>query len=226
MTDWAETLTLPDDPAAYPSLAAYANFREVAVGTIAPGTLYRSSSPIDPSQGDRRFAADELVKAAGVKTVVNTSDCRFRFKSFPGFDATHYAALDHVALNMGHDYPSAAFLEDVRNGLDFLSETEGPYLIHGTQGIERTGYLCMMLEALMGASKEEIVADYMRSYADYYRLSPDTEAWAGLAAQAEADLAIFTGGRADLAQATEDYLLSTVGLTPTQVDLIKQHLSQ
>ncbi len=226
MTNWAETLTLPDDPAAYPSLAAYANFREVALGTIAPGVLYRSSSPIDPSQGDRRFAADELVKAAGVKTVVNTSDCRFRFKSFPGFDATHYASLDHVALNMGHDYPSVAFLEDVRNGLDFLSETEGPYLIHGTQGIQRTGYLCMMLEALMGASREEILADYMRSYADYYLLSPDTEVWAGLMAQAEHDLAIFTGGRADLAQATEDYLLSTVGLTPTQVDLIKQHLSR
>ncbi len=114
----------------------------------------------------------------------------------------------------------------MRNGLDFLSETEGPYLIHGTQGIQRTGYLCMMLEALMGASKEEILADYMRSYADYYRLSPDTEAWAGPAAEAEADLAIFTGGRADLAQATEDYLIQTVGLTPTQVDLIKQHLSQ
>lgn len=219
-------LTLPEGREAYPSDEAYANFREVRAGSIAPGVLYRSSSPIDPAQGERRFVADALAKAAGVATVVNTSDCRFRFKGFEGFDQTYYASLNHVALNMGHDYPSEAFLEDVANGLDFLSETQGPYLIHGTQGVERTGYVCMMLEALMGASREEILADYMRSYADYYQLDPAGETWAALEEQAEGYLAIFAGDGADPAQATREYLLNTVGLSEAQIDLIREHLSQ
>lgn len=202
------------------------------MGSIAPGVLYRSSSPIDPNQGDRRFVADTLVKAAGVKTVVNTSDCRFRFKGFAGFDDTHYATLDHVALNMGRDYPSQAYLEDIRNGLDFMGETQGPYLIHGTQGTERAGYVCMVLEALMGAGKEDILADYLRSYADYYQVEPGSQTWRALEAEATGHLMLITGiwdlaklDSADLAQATEGYLLHTVGLTQKQVDDLKAHLA-
>lgn len=203
------------------------------MGSIAPGTLYRSSSPIDPRQGERRFVADKLLAASGAVAVVNTSDCRFRFKGFEGFDKTHYATLEHVALNMGHDYPSEAFLEDMRNGLDFLGEYQGPYLIHGTQGVERTGYVCMVLEALMGASREEIVADYMRSYADYYQLSSDTQIWRTMERQAVRHLMQFTGAAdetaldtLDLARATERYLLDTVGLKQEQVDALKVNLSK
>lgn len=202
------------------------------MGNIAPGVLYRSSSPIDPAQGDRRFVADRLLGETGVTAVVNTADCRFRFQGFAGFDETHYATLDHVALNMGREYGSQGFLEDMRNGLDFISERSGPYLIHGTQGAERAGYVCMVLEALMGASREEILADYLRSYADYYQLSPDSETWRAVEEQAEGCLMLFTGywseaalEKADLAQAAEGYLLRTVGLTQEQVDLIRAHLS-
>lgn len=202
------------------------------MGNIAPGILYRSSSPIALDQGERRFVADRLVKESGAVTVVNTSDCRFRFKGFEGFDDTHYATLEHVALNMGHNYPSEAFLEDVRNGLDFMGEFEGPYLVHGTQGVERTGYLCMMLEALMGADKEAILADYMRSYADYYQLDPGSETWATLEDQATGYLMLCTGiwneqalDSADLAQGAERYLTQTVGLTAQQVADLKANLA-
>lgn len=202
------------------------------MGNIAPGILYRSSSPIALDQGERRFVADALLKEAGVVTVVNTSDCRFRFKGFEGFDDTYYATLEHVALNMGHNYPSEAFLEDVRNGLDFMSEFSGPYLVHGTQGVERTGYVCMMLEALMGADKEAILADYMRSYADYYRLAPEDEAWGVLEDQATGYLMLCTGiwnedalDSADLAQGVQRYLVETVGLTAQQVADLKANLA-
>ena len=195
------------------------------MGNIAPGVLYRSSSPIDPGQGDRRLVADELLKGTGVKTVVNTSDCRQRFMDFEGYDDTYYSTLNHVALRMENDYTAEGFVQDLRNGLDFMSEEEGPYLIHGTQGVGRTGYVCMVLEALMGATREEILADYMRSFADYYQLDPDSQEWAALEAQAEGYLTGFTGGQADLAQAAEAFLLHTVGLTQKQVGLLKANLS-
>ena len=195
------------------------------MGNIAPGVLYRSSSPIDPDQGDRRFAADELLRATAVKTVVNTSDCRQLFTSFAGYEDTYYSTLNHVALRMEQDFAAEAFVQDLRNGLDFMSEFEGPYLIHGTQGVERTGYVCMVLEAFMGATREEVLADYMGSYADYYQLEPGSDTWQAAEAQAEGYLAIFAGGQTDLAKAAEQYLLQVVGLTQKQVELLREHLS-
>lgn len=202
------------------------------MGNIAPGTLYRSSSPIDPGQGDRRFVADALVKEAGVAAAVNVSDCRLKFRGFAGFDDTYYATLEQVALNMGHDYPSRAFLEDVRNGMDFLGEYSGPYLIHGTVGAERTGYFCMILEALMGGTKDELVEDYLRSYRDYYRLTPEDKNWPELEARAVNDLLTFTGATdeaalegLDLAQAARRYLVEQVYLTEGQVDALVTNLS-
>lgn len=197
--------------------------------------LYRSSSPIDPKQGERRFVADLLLRRAGIAAVVNTSDCRLRFRNFAGYRDTYYARLDatdQVALNMGHDYPSEAFLEDMYNGLDFISERPGPYLIHGTEGIERTGYVCMVLEALMGASKEELLADYLRSYEEYRLVKPNTAPWRAARAEGISNLLTFTGAAdeaaladLDLAAATRTYLLEQVGLSEKQIDLIVAHLS-
>lgn len=171
----------------------------------------------------------------GIATAVNTSDCRLRFRNFKGFRDTHYAALgerNQVALNMGHDYPSQAFLEDMYNGLDFISERPGPYLIHGTQGAERTGYVCMVLEALMGASKEELLDDYLRSYEEYFRMAKGSEGWNAARKQAVDNLLTFTGAAdedalagLDLAQATRAYLLERVGLSGEQIELIVAHLS-
>lgn len=73
----------------------------------------------------------------------------------------------------------------------------------------------------------------MRSYTDYYRLSPDTQTWQAMETQAlrclmqiagvDTDAALDT---VDLAQATERYLLERVELTREQVDLLKLHLSK
>ena len=129
--------------------------------------------------------------------------------------------------------PPKLFLEDMGNGLDFISERPGPYLIHGTEGIERTGYLCMVLEALMGASKEELLADYLRSYEEYRRVEPYTAPWRVARAEAISNLLTFTGAAdeaaldsMDLAAATRTYLLEKVGLSEAQIDLIVAHLSK
>lgn len=226
-------LSAPMDREDYRSDAAYANFREVAVGDVKAGVLYRSGSPIDPAVGDRRLTADTLLDAAGVKTVVNLADCRFRFQDYAGYGDTKYSGRSIVALNMGTDFLSDAFSEDMRNGLEFITENPGPYLIHGDRGVVRTGYVLMVLEALMGADKDALVADYMRSFEDYYQVTKNSAAWKafreGCAIPA---LLTFTGaeneaalGKLDLAQAAEDYLTGTVGLTVDQVTLLRGHLS-
>ena len=45
---------------------------------------------------------------------------------------------------------------------------EGPYLIHCTEGKDRTGFVCAVLECLMSASIDEVISDYMKTYQNYY----------------------------------------------------------
>lgn len=216
----------------YESDAVFANFRMVELGDIAGGALFRSASPIDPAQG-RRSEADALLKQFGVKTVVNLADCRFRYMDYPGFEDTHYATRRIVSLNMGADFRSAAFCEDVYNGLEFITEEPGPYLLHGGLGVERTGFVLMVLEALMGATKEELLADYMVSYENVYHVERGSEAWVNLERGCALYCLLTLTGAADetqlegmdLAQAAEDYLTGPVGLKKDQVDLLKAHLA-
>ena len=132
------------------------------------------------------------------------------------------------------NYASDEFAAGIVKGLTFLSEQEGPYLIHCTEGKDRAGFTAALLEALMGADLDEIVADYMKSYENYYHLDPEADkdkydliadgnvmemlrSIAGL--EKGADL---TG--VDLAKAAEDYLTSH-GMTETALATLKANLA-
>ena len=53
-----------------------------------------------------------------------------------------------------------------------LPSYPAPYLVHCMEGKDRTGYVCALLEGLCGATYEEIVADYLVTYDNYYRVTP------------------------------------------------------
>jgi len=48
-----------------------------------------------------------------------------------------------------------------------------PYVVHCMEGKDRTGYVCALLEGLCGATYEEIVADYLITYNNFYKINPD-----------------------------------------------------
>ena len=73
------------------------------------------------------------------------------------------------------NYGSMDFKVKVAAGLTAMSEREGPYLVHCTEGKDRTGFVCMLLEALCGASYDEIVSDYMITYDNYYQITQSSE---------------------------------------------------
>lgn len=216
----------------YASDEVFANFRPITVGNIAEGVLYRTSSPVNPELG-RNAYADKLIENAGVKTIVNLADCRNTIAEYEGFDNTYYAKQNYVCLNMGVDMYAADAIEDLKNGLEFMVENPGPYAFHCTEGKDRAGYYAMLLEALMGATVQDIVADYMLSFENYYFVKADTEQWSKIAASnIEKDLIKLTGakdiveaGEADLAAAAEKYMIETIGLTQEQVNTLKTNLS-
>ncbi len=52
---------------------------------------------------------------------------------------------------------------------------EGPYYIHCQEGKDRTGFVCIVIEALCGASYQKLVDDYMYKYYNYYKITKDTD---------------------------------------------------
>jgi protein tyrosine/serine phosphatase len=52
----------------------------------------------------------------------------------------------------------------------FISETEGPYLIHCKEGKDRTGFVIAVIECLAGASWQEIKEDYLKTYINFFKI--------------------------------------------------------
>lgn len=227
-----------NERADYPSDEVFANFREVAVGGMGKGIYYRCSSPVN-NELARAAYADALIKEAGIKTVINLADGPEELASYfrePDFNSPYYQELyvqgRVIALNMGIDYRSEDFQAKLKAGLEFLLAQEGPYLIHCNEGKDRAGFVSALLEALLGASAQEIKEDYMLTYLNYYGVEKGSEQYEKIAESnilaALRDLAGLPKEasleEADLVQAAEAYL-EEIGLSPEQIDLLKAKLT-
>ena len=126
-------------------------------------------------------------------------------------------------------YGSEEFRANVAKGLVFMVEHDGPYLVHCTEGKDRTGFISALLEALMGATKDEIVADYMESYINYYGVEPGTEKYNLIAQDVLDMLKVITGNsdleKADLEAGARNYLILG-GMKPAQIEQLMNKLSK
>ena len=174
-------LVYSNERADYASDEIFANFRPVVMGNIAEGKLYRAASPIENQNGRAGFVST-LMEAAGVKAVINMANTEEELAACfaaEDFASPYYKGLcdagNVIALGMPVNYSSDEFADGIVKGLVFLAEHEGPYLVHCTEGKDRAGFMAMVLEALGGASCEEMVADYMLSYVNYYGIEPGSD---------------------------------------------------
>jgi protein tyrosine/serine phosphatase/S-adenosylmethionine hydrolase len=218
----------------YPSDEVFANFRDITVGKIAGGVLYRSSSPINNELG-RASYADHLMKEAKVNTVINLADSTENIKTYlaaKDFASPYYAELFKnervLCLNMGLAYTSPEFKAGIIKALVFMAENQGPYLFHCTEGKDRAGFFAALLESLMGASQNEIIEDYMQSYINFYGVQKGTDKYSVISGDVLAMLKFIAGtadlDKADLAAAAQKYLLSG-GMTAKQIEALKTNLS-
>ena len=215
----------------YPGLtdAEFANFRAVEMGDIAPGRLYRSSSPVNP-EINRSAYADEAAKAAGVKTFINLADNEETLLGYEGFHDSYYSRQNRIALNLGVDFAAEDFRAGLAKGLRFIGTQEGPYLVHCNEGKDRAGFVSAILECLMGAAEEEIVADYMVTFYNYYGVEPGTEQYEIVANSnirkslcTAFGLASLEG--ADLRFCAEAYLAG-IGLTQAEINRLRANLAK
>ena len=170
-----------DERERYDSDAMFANFRSMNLGKLKRDVIYRSASPCD-NQHNRAPYVDALIKEAGVKTILDLADNEVKIEKYiarDDFASPYFLSLYEndqvipIALNM--NYLSDDFGMKIVQGFNLMAEKEGPYLIHCTEGKDRTGFVAMLIEALAKASYEEIEADYMKTYANYYRIDKSND---------------------------------------------------
>lgn len=193
---------------------AFANFRALSGGKLKKDFFFRSASPCDNQYG-RAETADRLMHENGVRFILNLADSKDDVSLyeeqgfFPGFQAL-YAEGNVALLDLSANYRSDIYKRKLASGLRELISNEGPYLTHCTEGKDRTGFICALLEALAGASYEEIAQDYMITYDNYYgvKRENDPEKY-----RAIRELK-FDGFLYDLAGLGEDVELSGMDFTP------------
>ena len=219
---------------AYPGLtdAEYANFRVVGTTGMGENTLYRSSSPINPEIG-RNAEADAAAQAAGIKTFMNMADSQAEAEAYAGYAETYYASQNKIFLGMPVAFTTDEFKAGLAEGYRFIASNDGPYLIHCTEGKDRTGLGVAVLESLMGATLEEVQADYLQTYINYYNVVDGVQQ-ALTDEQKEAVKHIITNNlgivfdadltTADLADEAEDYL-TEIGMTDDEIAALKTNLA-
>lgn len=155
--------------------AEFANARAVKAGNIKYGKLHRSSSPFSNEIGRAWFVSDYL-EDANVKTALNLADTEEKMLSYdmPPYSNTLWEDGDVILCPLKADPTAEDYNNRLIEALKELPSHPAPYVVHCIEGKDRTGYVCALLEGLCGATYDEIVADYLITYDNYYQKTPET----------------------------------------------------
>jgi hypothetical protein len=165
------------DRADYASDEQFSNFRALTGGNLRENFLFRGASPVDNSR-KRAAITDNLLKNNGIKTVIDLADSDAEMQGYfasADFSSDYTKSLYDqgrvTVLANGSSYSTDAYRQGVAKGMRALLQNGGPAYIHCMEGKDRTGFVCMLLEALAGASYDEMCADYMKTYENYYGIT-------------------------------------------------------
>lgn len=127
-----------DNRADFSTDEAFANFRGLILGNQISANFYRSASSTNNKYG-RAKTVQEIMQRNQINTVIDFSNLQCRCQS----DRFGYA---------------------VAKSLRKLQSKQLPCIIQCDAGKKRTGFVCIILEALSGTSYDNIIQDYLESY--------------------------------------------------------------
>ncbi|MCQ2264707.1 MAG: tyrosine-protein phosphatase [Bacteroidales bacterium] len=175
----AMSMRYSDDIADYGNdTVKFANVRVVQLGRMASNRLYRSASPFDNSH-NRAAYVSAYMQNLGVACVLDLADNEDKVQSLlPELPAYSNQLVEEgkvVFCKLNANYRSDETNVKMLRGFMSMVEKPGPYLIHCLEGKDRTGYACAILEALCGATYDEIVNDYLITYDNYFGINPQNK---------------------------------------------------
>ena len=208
----------------------FANFREITTTGIGRGKLYRSSSPVN-NWGNRNLIADKAAQEVGVKTFINLADTPQKMKDYPDFNMSYYSKQNIICLNLNTKFFTKDFRNGLAHGVKFMIKNEPPYLIHCSLGKDRAGFVCALIECLMGASANEVVSDYLTSFYNYFGIAPDSDPESEYNFVVNKEICAFLAKAfgvnniydANLKECAEKYFIN-LGLTVGEIELLRKKL--
>ncbi len=163
----------------YPSAEAFSNFRSLSGGNLKENFIFRGASPVDNSR-NRAKTTDTLLEENKINSIMDLADSDEDMQGYfkeEGFSSTYtknlYEKGNIVLLSMGSSYASDTYKQSVVKGFRHILNTDGPYYIHCMEGKDRTGFVCALLEALASSTYDQMCADYMTTYKNYYGITKE-----------------------------------------------------
>lgn len=225
----------------YDSIEQFCNFRALSGGDLKEGFLYRGTTPVDSSR-NRAPYTDQLLEEHGIAYVVDLADSEENMEEYlaqEDFNSPYAAELykhgQIVFLDMNTSYQTEEYQQKVATGMKQMLNASGPVYIHCTEGKDRTGFVSMLLEALGGATYEEMRSDYMITYDNYFSVSYEEtpERYAAVAELYFDPFVAYLHGtdnidelrKADYVQDAANYLISG-GMTEAEIEQLREFITK
>ncbi len=164
----------------YTSDAEFANFRALKGGKLKDNFIYRGASPVDNSR-NRASIVDNLLKENEINTVIDLADSKDNMDTYLSdnsysflYTKSLYENNKMILLSMSSSFSKDEYKQSVVKGCRFMLNSSGKYYIHCMEGKDRTGFVCLLLEALAEGTYNELMNDYMITYYNYYKISENT----------------------------------------------------
>lgn len=163
----------------YESDVVFANFRALSGGSIKENFIFRGASPVD-NEKNRAPYANAMLRENEISFILDLADSDADINGYfeeEDFASDYAKALydeGKVALlSMSSSYGSDTYKQKLASGLVRMLDADGKIYVHCLEGKDRTGFVCMLLEALSGASYDEMLSDYMKTYDNYYHVTKE-----------------------------------------------------
>jgi protein tyrosine/serine phosphatase len=214
------------------------NFREICLGTISKGLLYRGSYPVFKIDEERDSIYSELVNDAGIKCVLNLADNEAGLERIANLVPWYSKLLKNnnvIGLDIQFEFDfenkteNDIFKNKLNQAFKYLIQHDGPYFIHCNAGIDRTGFVAAIIELLFGASIDEIIYDYNLSYGKEFADAKETELNINTGKiiydQINTVINNKSADTANLQKNIERYIIEDIGLTREELLLLKGKLT-
>lgn len=158
---------------------SFCNYRMMNVGNMKEGIFYRGASPVD-NRKNRAAFTDDLISRDKITFDMNLSDTEEKIVEFINdkenpFNSPYYKSLydakNYVALGLNAQYVSDEFKSSLASTFKEITSRECRTYVHCQEGKDRTGFTCLVIGSLAGATYEQLSADYMKTYHNYYNIS-------------------------------------------------------
>ena len=159
----------------YESDYIFSNSRVVNYPEIKKDILYRSSSFITSTYKRNKYS-ELFFRENKVKNIICLAETKKQFDTYYQDHKSDYltSVKEHLQfLNLEENYQDEKFIKKLGQALYKLSQSEGPYGITCIMGFNRTGFVIMLIMALLGCDKEELKQEYMYSYEYCYKIDEE-----------------------------------------------------